>query len=183
MSHNPNRRTEVRKPAAVLLGSLVALLCFGAVASAGIITPTKVSASVSPPYVKAAPYTFVTSGTITFPSLYCPAGTTNPAYCTTITKAEACRGKVSLKVKLGADPILGDAGSTIKSTTGKVSSKCTYSIKTKFPKSDFTATQIYVPHQKGAFVRVKMSVNFLGNTLLNAKAAKTQTVIAKLTQP
>jgi hypothetical protein len=173
----------VRKPAAVLLGSLAAILCFGAVASAGIITPTKVSASVSPHHIIKAPYTFVTSGTISFPSLYCPAGTTNPAYCTTITKAEACRGKVSLKVKLGSDPILGDAGNTIASTSGKVSSQCTYSIKTKFPKSDFTATTIYGAHDKGVYVKVKFSANFLGNTLLNAKAAKTQIVIAKLRKP
>ncbi|MDQ6776560.1 MAG: hypothetical protein M3071_10185 [Actinomycetota bacterium] len=177
----------MRKPVAVLLGSLVAILCFGAVASAGIITPTKVTASVSRPYTPHAPYTFVTSGRIIFSSLYCPPGLTSPAYCAKygaiLTKQEVCRGRVSLKVKLGRDPILGDAGSTIRSTTGRVSSQCTYVIKTKFPKSDFTATKIYRPHDRGVFVRVKFSVKFLGNTLLNARSARTQTVIAKLTQP
>ncbi|HWF50825.1 MAG TPA: hypothetical protein VG294_09320 [Solirubrobacteraceae bacterium] len=173
----------MRKPVAVLLGSLAVVLCFGAVASAGIITPSKVSASVSPHHVTKAPYTFTTHGTITFSPLYCPPGTTNVAYCTTITKAEACSGKVSLKVKLGPDPILADADTTIKSTTGKVSSNCTYSIKTKFSTKDFTATKIYSAHEKGVYVKVKFSVKFLGNTVLNPKSANTQTVIAKLTKP
>jgi hypothetical protein len=173
----------VRKPAVVLMGLLAAMLCFGAVASAGIINPTKVGASVSPRHIKKAPYTFTTSGKITFPTSYCPPGNSNPAYCVPITAAEACTGKVSLKIVLGKDPILADAKKTIKKTTGKVSSKCTYSIKTKLPKKDFKATSTYTPHQKGAYVHVAMVVKFLGNTVLNPASAHTQTVIAKLTQP
>jgi hypothetical protein len=174
----------VRKPAAVLLGLLAAMLCFGAVASAGIITPTKISASVAPKHqIRHPPYTFTTSGKITFPSVYCAPGVTNIAYCVVVTPAEACSGKVSLKVKLGADSILDDAGKTIKTTTGKVSSTCTYSIKVKFPNKDFTASQPYVPHQKGSYVHVSFFAKFLGNPVLNGKTARTQNVVAKLLQP
>jgi len=175
----------VRKPAAVLLGVLVALLCFGAVADAtGIINPIKVSASVSPRHqISKPPYTFTTSGRITFPTLLCPPGTTNPAYCTTITAKEACGGKVSLKVTLGKDPILADANKTIKRTTGKVSGKCTYSIKAKFPKSDFRATKHYFAHEKGSYVHVSFHVSYLGDSVLKPKTARTQNVIAKLLQP
>jgi hypothetical protein len=174
----------VRKYVAVPLGLLVAVLCFGAVANAaGIITPTKVSASVSPRHVNGPPYTFVTSGTIRFNPIYCPPGTTNPAYCTVITAKEACTGKISLKVGLGRDPLLADAKKTIDSTGGKVSSKCTYSIKTKLRKSDFTATTAFRPHQFGAHVFVHFKVKFQGNSVLNAKTARTQYVVAKVLQP
>lgn len=174
----------MRKYAAVPLGLLVAALCFGAVANAGIITPTKVSASVSPRHIiTGAPYKFTVSGTIRFNPIYCPPGTTNPAYCTVITAKQACSGKISLNVGLGKDPILADAKTTVKKTGGKVSSKCTFSIKTKIPKSDLTATSTYVPHQKGSYVFVNFKVKFLGNTVLNAKKARTQYVVAKLTQP
>ncbi len=173
----------MRKRVAVLLGLVAAMLCFGAVAIAGIITPTKVSASVSPRHLLGAPYTWVTSGKITFRSLYCPNGTTNPAYCAQITKQQACRGRVSLKVRIGRDPILGDANTTIRNTTGRVSSQCTYNIKTKFPTSDFTATRIYRRHTRGKYVKVTFSVKFLGNSILNAKSARPQNVVAKLTQP
>jgi hypothetical protein len=175
----------VRKPAAVLLGVLVALLCFGAVAGAtGSVPPIKVSASVSPRHqIAHPPYTFTTTGRITFPTVYCPPGTTNPAYCTAITAKKACTGKVSLSVSLGRDPILADAKKTIQKTTGKVSNKCTYSIKSKFRKSDFTATSHYVPHQRGSYVYVSFHVKFLGNSVLAAKQARTQNVVAKLINP
>jgi hypothetical protein len=162
---------------------LAAMLCFGAVVSAGIITPTKVSANVSPKHVGGAPYTFKTTGTISFNPVYCPAGTTNPAYCITITKGEACSGKVSLKVALGSDPLLADAGKTIKSTTGKVDASCNYSIKVKLPKSDSTAKKKFKGSAKGSSVKVKFSVKFLGNVVLNPASAKTATATAKLTQP
>ncbi|MDQ6806701.1 MAG: hypothetical protein M3065_17445 [Actinomycetota bacterium] len=173
----------MRKRVAVLLGLLAAMLCFGAVANAGIITPTKVSASVSPHHRLGAPYNFVVRGSIRFPKLYCPPGTTNPAYCTIITNAHACRGKVSLTVDLGKDPILAAAESQIASTEARVSQQCTYKIRLHFPESDFTATHRYVPHEKGSYVKVRFHVKFLGNTVLNAKGAKTQKVVAKLTQP
>jgi hypothetical protein len=174
----------VRKPAAVLLGSLAAMLCFGAVASAGIIMPTKVSASVSPPHqIADPPYTFTTSGTITFRRRHCPPGTTNPAYCTTITDRDACHGKVSLTVKLGDDPLLADASTIIKTTTANVDGDCTYSIKITFPKSDFTANTRYAPHANGAYVHASFMVSFLGNTVLDPEDARTQTVVAKLLQP
>jgi hypothetical protein len=175
----------VRKYAAVPLGLLVAALCFGAVAdAAGIITPIKVSASVSPKFIGAAPYTWVTSGTIRFNPVYCPPGTTNPAYCTTITAKQACSGgKLSLKVHIGRDPLLADANTTVKSTSGKASSKCTYSIKTKIPKADFTSTSHYVLGQRGQRVYVRFRVKFLGTSVLNAKSARTQYVKAVLTEP
>ena len=179
----------MRKPAAVTLGLLVALLCFGAVASAGIINPIKVSASVSPHHqISNPPYTFTTSGKITFPSYYCPPGTKKPIpgqtnTCASITAKEACSGKISLSVSLGRDPILADAKTTIAKTGGKVSSKCTYSIKTKFPTADFTASQTYVPHEKGIYVYVSFHVKFQGNKVLNAQKARTQNVIAKLINP
>jgi hypothetical protein len=186
---NLNRRTEVRKPAAVTLGVLVALLCFGAVASAGIINPVKVSASVSPSHqIKNPPYTFTTSGKITFPSYICPPGTPKPIpgqtnTCAAITAKEACSGKISLSVTLGKDAILADANKTIKKTSGKVSGKCTYSIKTKFPKSDFTAKAPYAPHTAGEYVHVSFHVKFGGNKVLNGKSARTQNVVAKLINP
>jgi len=174
----------VRKYAAVPLGLLVAALCFGAVASAGIITPIKVSASVSPRHIiTGAPYTYTTSGSIRFNPIYCPPGTTNPAYCTVITAKEACSGKVTLKVGLGKDVLLTDAKTTVKKSGGKVNSKCGYKIKIKIPTKDLTATSTYVPHQKGSYVFVNFRVKFQGNSILNAKSARTQYVVAKLTQP
>jgi hypothetical protein len=189
MSQNPNRRTEVRKPAAVLLGVLVALVCFGAVvagARTGTIPPIKVWASVSPKHRVIPPpkyYTFYTSGHITFPTIYCPPGTTNPAYCTAVTAKEACTGKVSLYVHLGRDPILADAKTTVQRTTTKVTKKCTYFFKSKFPNSDFTATHAYVPHERGSYVFVGFHVKFLGNSVLAAKTARVQYVVAKLINP
>jgi hypothetical protein len=196
MSRNPNRRTEVRKPAAVLLGTLVALLCFGAVASAtsskgskGYIKPIKVSASVFPPHqIFKPPYTFTVSGRITFNPYVCPPGekppppgTTNT--CIIVTAKQACYGKVSLYVALGRDPILLLARHRIFGTYGKVSGKCTYSISTTFPKPKFTATKFYFPHEFGSYIFVAFHVRFGGNAVLKAKSARTQYVVAKLIQP
>ena len=161
----------MRKPAAVLLGTLVALLCFGAVASAtsskgskGYIKPIKVSASVFPPGEKPP-----------------PPGTTNT--CIIVTAKQACYGKVSLYVTLGRDPILLLARHRIFGTYGKVSGKCTYSISTTFPKPKFTATKFYFPHEFGSYIFVAFHVRFGGNAVLKAKSARTQYVVAKLIQP
>jgi hypothetical protein len=166
----------VRKPAVVLVGLLAALLCFAAVASAGLLSPTKVSVGVKT--AKHPAYTYTTTGKITFPSKYCLPGTTTPNYCVGLTNAAVCNGKVSLTIKMGKKSLLAASKKTIARSTGKVSSKCTYSIKTKFKSKLFTAK--HAKGAKGAKVKVTFAVKFLGNALLNAKSASTHTVTAKI---
>lgn len=173
----------MRKPAAVLIGPLVAMLCIGAVANAaGVIPTTSMSASVSPRHALKAPYTFTTSGAIHYRR--CPHGVTKKNYCSSIPPGhQTCPGTVSLAVMLGPDPILADAGTTVLTTSGKTSDKCTYSITVTIPKADLTATVRYRPHQRGSYVYVSFLARFHGNSVLTAKSARQQNVVAKLTKP
>jgi hypothetical protein len=84
---------------------------------------------------------------------------------------------------LGPDPILADAGTTVLTTSGKTSDKCTYSITVTIPKADLTATVRYRPHQRGSYVYVSFLARFHGNSVLTAKSARQQNVVAKLTKP
>ncbi|MDQ6776559.1 MAG: hypothetical protein M3071_10180 [Actinomycetota bacterium] len=171
----------MRKPAVVLMGLLGAMLCFGAVASAGVLSPTKVSAGVHK--AKHPAYSYTTSGRISYPSQYCLPGTTGANYCVALTAKAVCSGRVSLAVKLGKDSLLASSNATIARASGKVSSTCTYSIKTKFAARLFTAKHRFVAHAKGASVRVSFAVKFLGNSVLNPRSAGTQTVGAKVLSP
>jgi hypothetical protein len=172
----------VRKPATVLMGLLVAMLLIGAVAAvAATITPNYVSASVSPRHKNQAPYTFTTSGAIHYRR--CPHGVTKHNYCVSLPPGQTCTGTMGVDVKLGPDPLLVDQNKTIMSASGKVSSKCTYSITTTIPKSELTGTSRYRPHERGSYVYVSFSVKFGGNRVLRAKGARQQNVVAKLRQP
>jgi hypothetical protein len=163
------------------MGLLVAMLLIGAVAIAATIPPSYVSASVSPRHKLGAPYKFTTSGAIHYRR--CPHGVTKHNYCVDVPPGQACKGAMSLAVKLGPDPLLVDQNKTILTTSGGVSSKCTYSITTTIRKSELTATSRYKPHQKGSYVFVSFLAKFGGNKVLSAKGARQQNVVAKLTQP
>jgi hypothetical protein len=164
----------MRKPAVglILLG---AMLCFGAVASAGVTAPTNVSAGVKK--AKHPAYTYTTSGRISIPSQYCLPGTTGSSYCVPLTAAD-CAGRVSLTVKFSKDALLAASKKTVARASGKVSSKCTYSIKTTFKTKLFTAKKRFARHAKGSSVEVSFAVRFLGNTILNPRSAGTRTVSA-----
>jgi hypothetical protein len=157
------------------------VVCFAAVASAGIISPTKVSVKVHK--AKHPAYTWTTTGRITYPHKYCLPGTTSAAYCVPLTAAGVCKGRVSLTVKLGKDRLLAASGKTIKRTTGRVKSNCTYSIRTKFKTKLFTAKHAFAHGAKGSTVKVTFAVRFLGNVVLNPKSARKQTVKAKVKSP
>lgn len=172
----------MRKSSAVLTGLLVAILgSASAAAVAASIAPTYVSASVSPHHVLKAPYTFTTSGTIHYRR--CPHGTTTHNYCTDIPPGQACKGSVSVDVKLGRDALLTDAGKKVDTTSGSVSKKCTYSITTTLPTSVLTATSRFRRRQRGAYVYVSFSARFAGNSVLSPKSARRQNIVARLTQP
>lgn len=171
----------MRKPVAVSIALLGAMLCVVAVASAGSIAPSYVSASVSPRHRLHPPYKSTVTGTIHYRK--CPHGTTKHNYCTSIPPGHVCTGTVTLHVKLGADPLLADAKKTIKTARGKVRKHCNYSITTTLPAADLTATSRYRPHQRGAFVYVSFLIRFNGNKVLSARSARRQNVVAKLRQP
>jgi hypothetical protein len=171
----------VRKPAAVLIGLLAGMLCFGAVAVAGIVPLVRVTAHV---HTASRPsYTYTTTGSITPPSQYCLPGTTAAAYCVTLTPSAVCTGRVSLTVKLSRDKLLSRSNKTIKRTSGRLRSNCTFSIKTGFPKKYFTSKHPYGAHASGTKVKVSFAVRYLGNVVLSAKSARTQTVTAKVKNP
>jgi hypothetical protein len=163
------------------MGSLVVMLCIGAAAVAATLTPSYVSASVSPHHLLKAPYTFTTVGTIHY--RHCPHGVTKNNYCVDVAQGQACKGSVSLDVRLGSDPLLADAQKKVLTTSGAVSKKCTYSITTTLPTSVFTATSRFRRHQKGAYVYVKFAARFVGNSVLSPRSARQQNVVARLTQP
>ena len=171
----------MRKPAVALTVLLVGMLGLGAAAIASTITPSYVSASVSPRHVLRVPYTFTTSGAIHYRR--CPHGTTKHNYCVDVPAGQACKGSLSLDVKLGADPLLADAGKKVLSTSGGVSKHCTYSITTTLPTSVLTATSRFRRRQKGAYVYLTFSARFDGNSVLSPKSARRQNVVARLTQP
>jgi hypothetical protein len=168
----------VRKSAVVMIALVVGMLGVGAVAGAAVLSPTKVSAGVHK--AKHPAYTYTTSGKITYPSKYCLPGQTAPNYCVALTNPTVCNGKVSLTVKLGSDALLAASKKTIARATGKVSSKCTYSITTKFKSKLFTAKHSFSKGAKGSTVKVSFAAKFLGNAVLNAKSARTQTITAKI---
>lgn len=167
----------MRKPAAVLMALLAGMLCLAGVAGAGELSPTKVSAAVH----KLPAHSYTVTGRITYPPKYCLPGT-GSSYCVPLTAKKVCSGRVSLTVKLGADALLAASKKTVARASGRVSSTCTYSIKTKFKAKLFTAKHAFAPHAKGSSVKVSFAVKFLGNTVLNPKSAKTQTVSASLIQ-
>lgn len=171
----------MRRPIAVSIALLGALLSVVAVASAGSIAPSYVSASVSPRHKLQAPYKSTVTGAVHYRK--CPHGTTKHNYCTDIPPGRVCTGTVTLHVRLGPDPLLADAKHTIRTARGKLSKRCTYSIRTTLPAADLTATSRYRPHQKGAYVFVSFLVRFNGNKVLAARRARRQNVVAKLTQP
>lgn len=171
----------MRKPAVVLMGLLAAMLCLGAVASAGVVAPTKVSAGVHK--AKHPAYTYTTTGRITYPSQYCLPGMTGSNYCGTLTAKAVCSGRVSLTVKVGKDSLLGASKKTIARASGKVSATCTYSIKTKFKANLFKAKHAFAKRAKGSTAKVSFSVKFLGNAALNPLSARSQTVSIKVVKP
>ena len=171
----------MRKPIAVSMALLGAMLGVVAVASAGSIAPSYVSASVSPRHKLGAPYMSTVTGTVHYRK--CPHGTTKHNYCTDIPRGRVCKGTVTLRVRLGPDPLLADAKQTIQTATGKVHRHCTYSITATLPAADLTAITRYRPHQRGAYVYVSFLVRFNGNRVLSARRARKQNVVAKLTQP
>jgi hypothetical protein len=171
----------VRKPTVVMIGLAAVMLCFAALASAGVVAPTKVSAGVHK--AKRPALTYTTTGRITYPRRYCLAGTTSSAYCVTLTAKKVCNGRVSLTVKLGKDPLLAASNKTIARASGKVKSNCTYSIKTKLKTKPFAAKKSFAAHAKGATVKVSFGIRFLGNAVLNPRNARTQTVKVSVKQP
>jgi hypothetical protein len=78
-------------------------------------TPIKVSASTTPKRDRTRPYVFTTTGRVTVPSKFCapnvapgsgskncipikcPAGATNPSYCTRPARSVICSGKVNVR--------------------------------------------------------------------------------------
>jgi hypothetical protein len=141
----------------VALAALFAVLALGAVAqgqSSNRAIPNKLTATTKPKRSKFAPYVFTTRGTLQAPNVNCPPGTTDPTYCTPISRAKACTGKVSIKFKKGKK--------TVSSKKATIGSKCTYKSK-----ATLKATGKY-----------KVVVRFLGNSVLQPRNAKSQTVRA-----
>ena len=141
----------------VALAALFAVLALGAVAqgqSSNRAIPNKLTATTKPKRDKTAPYTFTTRGTLQAPNVNCPPGTTDPDYCTPISRAKACTGKVSIKFKKGTK--------TKSSRTASIKSNCTYKSKVTLK-----ATGKY-----------KVVVRFQGNAVLQPRSARTQTVRA-----
>ena len=153
----------MRKPIAVSIALLGAMLGVVAVASAGIITPYYVSASVHPRHILHGPYRFTTSGKIHYRR--CPHGTTKHNYCTVIPPRRACRGTVSLRVRIDRDPLLADQNTIVARASGKVRRSCRYSITTTIPTSDLTATSRYHPHEPGSYTYLTFFVRFNGKRI------------------
>lgn len=174
----------MRKPALILAAVLVGALCFTAVAGAvGIIRPTKVTAQVKPPHRNGPPFRYTISGKMTYPSVFCPPGTTNLAYCTRLTNKIACTGLIKVKIHLNTDLLLKRSNFNLKTLFIKMKSNCTYSATTTFKTSIFTAQKRFKPHAPGAWAYLSYTPTFLGNGVLAAFNVHDQHVLAKVQQP
>jgi hypothetical protein len=125
--------------------------------SSGTLAPKKVSLTVTPKVDHGSPWTFKAKGKVTLPKGTCPPGTVDTTYCTpTPTKSQACKGKVRIRYKLGAQ--------IIKSKTVKLSKKCAYSGTTSFNSASLSGKKLTV------------QAKFLGNSVLTAKSSAKRTV-------
>jgi hypothetical protein len=175
---------EVRKPALILAAVLVSALGFTAIAGAvGIIRPTKITASVKPPHRNRPPFRYTISGKLTYPRTFCPPGTTNPAYCTTLTNKTACAGLIKVKIHLNADPLLKRSNYNLKTLFIRIKSNCTYSATTTFKKSIFTAKARFKAHAPGSWAYLSYTPQFFGNAALAPFNIHDQHVLAKVQQP
>ena len=161
--------------------SLAAVPLFGSSASAQ--TPSNaratvgISIKVSPTRDRTRPYTFTTTGRITLPTRFCapgvsptpgagncipiscPAGTTDPAYCTRPSRALICPGIVAVRFQ--------KRGTTISSRNVRVRSDCTYRSRVTF------RTRLAV--RRGTFT---VRARFQGNTVLRPRTSSTRRVRA-----
>jgi hypothetical protein len=121
-------------------------------------TPKGLTASTTPTRDRTAPYDFTTSGQLVLPDQLqmCPAGTSDPNYCTSFTKKQACQGTVRVTYEQG--------GKTIKTIDDSLDKKCQYSASVSL-----TAKQV-----KTGSLTIK--VQFLGNDYLKPVSAPSNTV-------
>jgi hypothetical protein len=176
---------SVRKFAIVgSIGVALGTLGFGALAGATtftVVPPARVRASVTPPHVLKAPFTFKVTGQIVPPKLLCPTGVTNPQYCSA-PPADICSGTVKVSVALGADKYLTVGTKTLVTKTATVAGSCAYSAQYTIPAKDLTAKKhIYGGNKaQGRFIGVYTTASYSGNTYMSAKASNAQITIAKL---
>jgi len=170
-----------RNVAAGLIALLAGVLWFDALAAAtATISPTLVSASISPHHRLNKPYNFTATGKLAYPKQICPKGTKKAAYCVKVLNVR-CSGKIEITVRLLQDRLLAKSGQVIASGATTLRPNCTYSHKMKLRKSAFIANvRKLAAHAKGHYVHVAIAVRFLGNPQLRTKSAKVQIVIAKV---
>ena len=167
-----------------LLGGLavtlvLALAVAGVALATGQIAPTKVSASVLPKHIPApGPYIWTVTGRVTLPEI-CPAGTTNPSYCTVPPKNYA-DGPVDLKVDLGNDSQLADSGHQVATASGMVKND-RYTMTVNISPAVFTAVQHEMNLQ--TWVGVYFYVDYLGNSNVSGLSAPPQIVLAGVINP
>jgi hypothetical protein len=132
-------------------------------------SPAKITAKSKPKTDKKSPFKFKVTGAIMLPQavckpgtggscipLNCAAGVTNVKYCSAPTLAQICGGKVRVTIKKGSK--------TLKKKSVNVNpATCTYSAKLSFKDRK---------KKKLRGVKAKVTVRFLGNTVLKAKSAK-----------
>ncbi len=175
-----------RKVLALLVGALAASAAVVGVASASafVSAPSTLTARVLPKHInptsiKKANYTWTVRGALTYPSQFCPKGATAP-YCETITKALACKGKVTWYMKIGSSSLIADGNKKVGSGSAPITSKCTYVFSHHFPTKDFVSKTKLKNASTQRHVGVFFFVTFTGNSVLKPSNARRQEVIAKV---
>jgi len=177
------------KVVAVVVGLLaVSLVAVDMAGAAGFVPTTNVVARVlpkhiNPPSIKKANYTWHVHGNITYPSYYCPNGTHNPPYCARVPKSSACKGKITYTVRMGSDKLLAASGKKIGSGSTTLRGNCTYKFSKHFRTSLFISRHRLKNDKTIRHLGVLFYVHFAGNSVLTARNARVQTVIAKVLQP
>lgn len=140
--------------------------------------PEAVSSNVSPRTDRSRPYTFRTRGSLTLPTrfcapgatpgpsgsasncvpLNCPAGATNPFYCTRPTLADVCSGEVRIRFRRGLR--------TYSSRRVDLDADCDYSSTARINNRRLRRSEL------------RVTVAFLGNDYLVGKAASAKFVTA-----
>jgi parallel beta-helix repeat protein len=116
------------------------------------LLPKSLTETVLPASDPTAPYQYVVTG-----KLGLPAGVSKASKGKARAAATACKGKVSIRVRRGRK--------TVKRTTAKVKSNCTYRKKLKFSARKLPGSG-----------KLKIKSRFKGNSALKARSSKTKSV-------